>query len=33
MFKMLEDIHSLSATAIAVGGSALFGVAVYYLFA
>jgi small-conductance mechanosensitive channel len=32
MFKMLEDIHSLSATAIAVGGSALFGIAVYYLF-
>ena len=32
MFKLLENVHSLSATAIAVGGSALFGIAVYYLF-
>ena len=32
MFKMLESIHSFAATAIAVGGSALFGIAVYYLF-
>ena len=32
MFKVLNDIHHISATAIAVGGSALFGIAVYFLF-
>jgi len=31
MFKALDNIHSLGATAIAVGGSALFGIAIYYL--
>jgi small-conductance mechanosensitive channel len=32
MFKALENIHSLIATIIAIGGSALFGIAIYYLF-
>jgi small-conductance mechanosensitive channel len=32
MFKPLENIHSLGATAIAICGSVLFGIAIYYFF-